>query len=147
MHIWRLEQHFFLMIKNLFLFSEISVQVFKVHNSCPVLFPPPVAPQSSPLLVDPHDTKEETLRGESNAFDGGFYADRSPPSACAPPLCGDAAATESEQDLDVLCQTNTPMWACFTSDCKITSLSHAALKTSYIFRDVMVGSCNQQFLL
>ncbi|XP_030263423.1 supervillin isoform X5 [Sparus aurata] len=67
------------------------------------------APQSSPLLVDPHDTKEETLRGESNAFDGGFYADRSPPSACAPPLCGDAAATESEQDLDVLCQTNTPM--------------------------------------
>ncbi|XP_044038197.1 supervillin isoform X2 [Siniperca chuatsi] len=63
------------------------------------------APQSSLLSVTPHEVKEETPVDESNTSDG----DLSPPSACAPPPCGDCAATESEQDLGVLCQTNTPM--------------------------------------
>nr|XP_046271575.1 supervillin isoform X2 [Scatophagus argus] len=57
----------------------------------------------------PHEVKEETPVNESNTFDGGFYRDQSPPSADAPPPCGDAAVAENEQDLDVLCQTNTPM--------------------------------------
>ncbi|XP_038561119.1 supervillin isoform X3 [Micropterus salmoides] len=64
------------------------------------------APQSSPLSVAPHEVKEETPVDGSNT--SGFYRDQSPSSACAPPPCGDIAA-ESEQDLGVLCQTNTPM--------------------------------------
>ncbi|XP_051243836.1 supervillin isoform X4 [Dicentrarchus labrax] len=67
------------------------------------------APQSPPLSVAPHEVKEETPVDESNTFDGGFYRDQSPPSACGPPPCGDVATAESEQDLGVLCQTNTPM--------------------------------------
>ncbi|KAM9345570.1 supervillin isoform 2-T2 [Symphorus nematophorus] len=67
------------------------------------------APQSCSLSVAPHEVKEETLVDESNMFDGGFSRDQSPPSTCAPPPCGDVAATEGEQDLGVLCQTNTPM--------------------------------------
>ncbi|XP_035510487.1 supervillin isoform X6 [Morone saxatilis] len=67
------------------------------------------APQGPPLSVAPHELKEETPVDESNTFDRGFYRDQSPPSACGPPPCGDVAATESEQDLGVLCQTNTPM--------------------------------------
>ncbi|XP_070778777.1 supervillin [Enoplosus armatus] len=67
------------------------------------------APQSSPLSVAPHEQKEDTPVDESNTPDGGFYRDQSPPSACGPPPCGHVASTESEQDLGVLCQTNTPM--------------------------------------
>ena len=136
---------FFIRLKTFSCFQKSLCKYLKF--TLPVLCSPPAAPQSSPLSVDPHDTKEETHQSESNAFNRGFYVDRSPPSARAPPPCGDTAAAESEQDLDVLCQTNTPMWACFTSDCKIISLSHAALKTSCIFRDVVEGSCNRQFLL
>ncbi|XP_069021347.1 supervillin isoform X2 [Embiotoca jacksoni] len=57
----------------------------------------------------PPEVTEETPADESNTFGGGFYADQSPPSACAPPPRGGVAPTESEQDLDVLCQTNTPI--------------------------------------
>ncbi|XP_074512353.1 supervillin-like isoform X2 [Sebastes fasciatus] len=67
------------------------------------------APQSSLISVAPHEVKEETPVDESNTLDGGFYRDQSTPSACAPPPCGDVAAAESEQDLGVLCQTNTPI--------------------------------------
>ncbi|XP_078125155.1 supervillin isoform X2 [Sander vitreus] len=67
------------------------------------------APQSSPLSVVPHEVKEETSVDESNTFDAGFYSDQPSPSACAPPPSGDVAAAESEQDLGVLCQTNTPI--------------------------------------
>ncbi|XP_068574354.1 supervillin-like isoform X3 [Cebidichthys violaceus] len=67
------------------------------------------APQSPPISVVPHEVREETPVGESNTFDAGFYRDQSPPSACAPPPCGDVAAAESEQDLSVLCQTNAPI--------------------------------------
>ncbi|KAI3359141.1 hypothetical protein L3Q82_002674 [Scortum barcoo] len=59
--------------------------------------------------VAPHEAKEEAPVDKANTLDGGYYRDRSPPSTCAPPSCGDAAATENEQDLDVLCQTNTPI--------------------------------------
>ncbi|XP_026215825.1 supervillin isoform X5 [Anabas testudineus] len=62
------------------------------------------APQSSPQEV-----KEETSVDDSVTSDGGFYSDQSPPSACSHPPSGDIAATESEQDLDVLCQNNTPI--------------------------------------
>ncbi|XP_029364826.1 supervillin isoform X3 [Echeneis naucrates] len=62
------------------------------------------APQSSPPEV-----KQETPGDESSTFDGGFRSDRPPPSACDAPPCGDVTAAESEQDLDVLCQTNTPI--------------------------------------
>nr|XP_019949803.1 PREDICTED: supervillin-like isoform X1 [Paralichthys olivaceus] len=62
------------------------------------------APQRSPLSASPQEQKEETPVDDSGAFNGG---DRPPPSACAPPPCGEVAATESEQDLGVLCQTNT----------------------------------------
>ncbi|XP_076607832.1 supervillin isoform X2 [Chaetodon auriga] len=65
------------------------------------------APQSSPLSVAPHE--QETPEDDSNAPDGGFYRDQCPSSARAPAPCGDVAAAESEQDLGVLCQTNTPM--------------------------------------
>ncbi|KAK9535307.1 hypothetical protein VZT92_007696 [Zoarces viviparus] len=67
------------------------------------------APQSSPLSVAPHEVRAETPVGESNGFDAGSSRDRVPPSACAPPPCGDVAAAESEQDLSVLCQTNAPI--------------------------------------
>ncbi|XP_060921260.1 supervillin isoform X2 [Labrus mixtus] len=66
-------------------------------------------PQTSQSPVSPPHVKEDTPVDESNAFDAGFYGDQSPPSACALPPCDDIAAPESEQDLDVLCQTNTPM--------------------------------------
>ncbi|XP_042360924.1 supervillin isoform X2 [Plectropomus leopardus] len=62
------------------------------------------APQSCP-----HEVKEESPVDESDTFDEGFYREPSPPSACAPPPCGDITAAESEQDLGVLCQTNTPI--------------------------------------
>ncbi|XP_068433972.1 supervillin isoform X2 [Clinocottus analis] len=68
-----------------------------------------VAPQSSPLSVSPHGVREETPVDESNAPGAGFYSAPSPPAACAPPPCGDAAAAASEQDLSVLCQTNAPI--------------------------------------
>ncbi|XP_054860946.1 supervillin isoform X4 [Amphiprion ocellaris] len=55
----------------------------------------------------PQEVKEETLRDES--FDGGFYSKPSPPPACCPPADGGVAAAESEQDLSILCQTNTPI--------------------------------------
>ncbi|XP_034396413.1 supervillin isoform X1 [Cyclopterus lumpus] len=61
-------------------------------------------PQSSRLSVAPLDVREETPVDGSNA-----PAAQSPPSACAPPPCGDVAAAEPEQDLGVLCQTNTPI--------------------------------------
>ncbi|XP_029293188.1 supervillin isoform X3 [Cottoperca gobio] len=64
------------------------------------------APQSSPLSVAAHEVKEETPVDESNTFDGGFSRDQSAASACTAPA---VAATESEQDLGVLCQTNTPI--------------------------------------
>uniref|UniRef100_A0A3B4VL01 Supervillin c n=1 Tax=Seriola dumerili TaxID=41447 RepID=A0A3B4VL01_SERDU len=67
------------------------------------------APQSSPLSAPPPEAKEEALADESGTFDGGFYSDQSSPSTCAPPPCGDVATTENEQDLAVLCQTNTPI--------------------------------------
>ncbi|XP_054463467.1 supervillin [Anoplopoma fimbria] len=67
------------------------------------------AQQSSPLSVAPHEVRREAPVVESNTLDAGFLRDQSPPSACTPPPCGDAAAAESEQDLDVLCQTNTPI--------------------------------------
>ncbi|XP_028454623.1 supervillin isoform X1 [Perca flavescens] len=66
-------------------------------------------PQSSALSAAPHEVKEETPVDESNTFDAGFYSDQPSPSACAPPPSGDVAAAESEQDLGVLCQTNTPI--------------------------------------
>ncbi|XP_062264648.1 supervillin isoform X3 [Platichthys flesus] len=60
--------------------------------------------QSSPPSASPQEQNEETPVDESGAFNGGNLP---PPSACAPPPRGDVASTESEQDLDVLCQTNT----------------------------------------
>ncbi|CAK6961185.1 supervillin [Scomber scombrus] len=67
------------------------------------------AQQSAPLSVATQEVKEVTPVDDSNTCDGGFYIEQSPPSACEPPPCRDTAATESEQDLDVLCQTNTPI--------------------------------------
>ncbi|XP_062422328.1 supervillin isoform X3 [Pungitius pungitius] len=67
------------------------------------------AAQSSPLSAAPREETGETPAGESDALDAGFHGDQSQPSACAPPRCGDVAAAESEQDLGVLCQTNTPI--------------------------------------
>ncbi|KAM8845237.1 supervillin-like isoform 3-T3 [Spinachia spinachia] len=67
------------------------------------------APQSSALSAAPNEVTEETPMDEPNTFDAGFHGDQSHPSACAPPPCGDVAAAESEQDLGVLCQTNTPI--------------------------------------
>ncbi|XP_051796976.1 supervillin isoform X2 [Acanthochromis polyacanthus] len=55
----------------------------------------------------PQEVKEEMAGDES--FDGGFYSEPSPPSACCPPADGGVAAAESEQDLSILCQTNTPI--------------------------------------
>uniref|UniRef100_UPI0037E86EEB supervillin n=1 Tax=Semicossyphus pulcher TaxID=241346 RepID=UPI0037E86EEB len=74
----------------------------ETSTQCLMQFEAVQSPSESPV-------KEDTPVDESNAFDGGFYRDQSPPSACAPAPCGGVAATESEQDLDVLCQTNTPM--------------------------------------
>ncbi|XP_041673238.1 supervillin isoform X3 [Cheilinus undulatus] len=73
------------------------------------LMPSEAAPQSSPAPMSPPEMEEETLADESSAFDGDLCRDQSPPSACALPPCGDATVTESEQDLGILCQTNTPM--------------------------------------
>ncbi|XP_027141350.1 supervillin isoform X3 [Larimichthys crocea] len=77
-------------------FSVRSVMVFE-------------ASQSSTLSAASCEVKEATTVVESNTFDGGFYRDQSHPSACAPPPCGGVAATESEQDLGIICQTNTPI--------------------------------------
>ncbi|KAM6904794.1 supervillin [Xenentodon cancila] len=67
------------------------------------------APQSASLPERSLEVKEETPADESSTSGGGFGADRSLPPACVPTTCGGAAATESEQDLGVLCQSNTPM--------------------------------------
>ncbi|XP_014188935.1 supervillin isoform X2 [Haplochromis burtoni] len=65
-----------------------------------------VTPQSSSPTVTTQEVKEETPVDEPNMFDGSFYCEQSPPSACPPP-CGGIAASEGEQDLGVFCQTNT----------------------------------------
>ncbi|XP_026020056.1 supervillin isoform X9 [Astatotilapia calliptera] len=65
-----------------------------------------VTPQSSSPTVTTQEVKEETPVDEPNMFDGSFYCDQSPSSACPPP-CGGIAASEGEQDLGVFCQTNT----------------------------------------
>ncbi|XP_029015453.1 supervillin isoform X3 [Betta splendens] len=73
---------------------------------------------------EPHADKDEDFEAEAAAqcappsppreatepvaADGGSSGDRSPPSSRPRPPAGDGAA-ESEQDLDVLCQTNMPM--------------------------------------
>ncbi|XP_056262421.1 supervillin isoform X3 [Pseudoliparis swirei] len=62
------------------------------------------APRSSRLSAAPLNVREETPVDGSNAPGA-----QSPPSACAPPPCGDVAAAEPEQDLSVLCQPNTPI--------------------------------------
>ncbi|KAM3863947.1 supervillin [Diretmus argenteus] len=66
--------------------------------------------QNAPVTDDPWEVKEVVPVDESSMSDGCFYRERSPPLACAPPPPGDAAAaTDTEQDLSVLCQTNTPI--------------------------------------
>ncbi|KAM9746452.1 supervillin isoform 3-T4 [Menidia menidia] len=71
------------------------------------------AAQKAPLTQAGQEAREETAVEESNKppsslLEGGFCADRSPP-ACAPPPCDGASVSESEQDLGVLCQSNTPI--------------------------------------
>lgn len=69
-----------------------------------------VAPQSSSPMVATQEVKEETPVDEPNMSDGGFYCEWSPSSACpACPPCGGGQASENEQDLGILCQTNTPI--------------------------------------
>ncbi|XP_072224636.1 supervillin isoform X2 [Leuresthes tenuis] len=63
------------------------------------------APQSAPLAKPSQEVKEETTVDESNTLDGGFCGDPSPPACVATP-CGSVPATESEQDLGILCQSN-----------------------------------------
>ncbi|XP_016896254.1 supervillin-like isoform X3 [Cynoglossus semilaevis] len=66
------------------------------------------AVQNSSLSAPPEEMKqEETPVCGPCTFDRGFYSDPPPPSACAPPACGDVTTAESEQDLGVVCQTNT----------------------------------------
>lgn len=49
-------------------------------------------------------------RGDQEETDGCFHGDRSPPSACVPLGHSEGgAATESQQDLGVFCQTSTSM--------------------------------------
>ncbi|XP_028268487.1 supervillin isoform X2 [Parambassis ranga] len=50
-------------------------------------------------LDAPQEGRVETPGQESNICGGGFFSEQSPPSA----------PTETEQDLDILCQTNTPI--------------------------------------
>ncbi|XP_047428013.1 supervillin isoform X2 [Mugil cephalus] len=57
-------------------------------------------PQSASLPVAPREAKE----------DQGFFCEqRPPPSTRSPPPCKGVAVTDGEQDLGVLCQTNTPI--------------------------------------
>ncbi|KAM9843925.1 supervillin [Aulostomus maculatus] len=63
--------------------------------------PPQNAPTATPEI--------EEVAAAEDMFVGGFYGEPTPPSACAAPPCGDAASIESEQDLGILCQTNTPI--------------------------------------
>ncbi|XP_067334100.1 supervillin isoform X2 [Channa argus] len=68
------------------------------------------APQnSSETAKFPQELKEEMPADQSDTSDMCLCSDQSLPSACAHPSYGDVAATESEQDLDVLCQNNTPI--------------------------------------
>ncbi|XP_078807943.1 supervillin isoform X6 [Oryzias latipes] len=52
---------------------------------------------------------EETSAGEPSALDVPFCVGPSLPPTCEPTPCGGIAATESEQDLGILCQSSTPM--------------------------------------
>ncbi|KAM9393776.1 supervillin isoform 2-T3 [Pholidichthys leucotaenia] len=61
--------------------------------------------QSSSPPASHVEVKEETPLYQSNMS----YHDESPPSACGPRPCGPVVSTESEQDLAVLCMTNTPI--------------------------------------
>ncbi|XP_041825180.1 supervillin isoform X2 [Melanotaenia boesemani] len=65
--------------------------------------------QPTSFAEDTQEVKEETLVHESHVLDGDFCRDQSPSPACVPTPCGAVTASESEQDLDILCQNNTPI--------------------------------------
>lgn len=67
------------------------------------------ASESDPFSVAPQETKEATPVEELNSLDGCLYRAQPPTAACGPLPCGDVSSAESEPDLAVLCQTNTPM--------------------------------------
>ncbi|KAF7225870.1 supervillin isoform X2 [Nothobranchius furzeri] len=51
--------------------------------------------------------QEEMPACESNRSGGGFPCEQLPPPACGPTSCGGVAASDSEQDLGVVCQSST----------------------------------------
>ncbi|XP_029912908.1 supervillin [Myripristis murdjan] len=65
--------------------------------------------QSASLTVAAQEGREAMPVDDSNTLDGCFYREQCPPLSRAPPPSGDVAAVECEQDLNVLCQTNTPI--------------------------------------
>ncbi|XP_024128826.1 supervillin isoform X3 [Oryzias melastigma] len=65
------------------------------------------ASRSDSLTETPRN--EEASAGEPAASDGSFSVDKSLPPTCGPTPCGGIGATESEQDLGVLCQSSTPI--------------------------------------
>uniref|UniRef100_A0A8C8DYH8 Supervillin c n=1 Tax=Oryzias sinensis TaxID=183150 RepID=A0A8C8DYH8_9TELE len=65
------------------------------------------ASQCDSLAETPRN--EETSAGEPSALDVPFCVGPSLPPTCEPTPCGGIAATESEQDLGILCQSSTPI--------------------------------------
>uniref|UniRef100_A0A3P9ITN4 Supervillin c n=1 Tax=Oryzias latipes TaxID=8090 RepID=A0A3P9ITN4_ORYLA len=65
------------------------------------------ASQCDSLAESPRN--EETSAGELSALDVPFCVGPSLPPTCEPTPCGGIAATESEQDLGILCQSSTPI--------------------------------------
>ncbi|KAM4530110.1 supervillin [Odontesthes bonariensis] len=66
------------------------------------------APQSASLTEPSQEVEEETPADASNTVDGAFCGGQCPP-ACVPTPCGGVSASEGEQDLAVLCQSNAPI--------------------------------------
>lgn len=67
------------------------------------------ASQTALLTEFAQEVREEVFVHESSMLGGDLSSDRSPPPTCIPAPCGAATASESEQDLDILCQNNTPI--------------------------------------
>ncbi|XP_017161930.1 supervillin isoform X3 [Poecilia reticulata] len=68
---------------------------------------PSDASKETVLHIDP--PHEETPADGLKISDGGFCGSLPPPPAGGPTPCGDVAATETDQDLTILCQSSTPI--------------------------------------
>ncbi|CAN9505450.1 unnamed protein product [Ophioblennius macclurei] len=69
----------------------------------------PEAPHGASFAASPQESKDETPVNEPSACEGGFHTEQTPPFGCPLPPDDGVPGPESEQNVDVFCQTNVPI--------------------------------------